>query len=240
MGASAWWNSSTTTTSKWSRRDPLDAVGGQRLDDGEDVLPPLRAVAADELLAEGAVAQAPRGRCAASARGSPGGGRRTAVDRAAGSLRRRCSPGRRRPSCRCRSPRRRGCGGGRARCAPTRAPRGSAIWCGYGRTSSPDSCGPADPNRSRPSVSRSRRDVAGIVGVVGLERRVRPVAVERAGELAQQLRRGDRRQPHVPLEAVEQRGPGEVAAAHVGGVEAGVAAEAATPWRAAAWSRSRS
>ncbi len=64
-----------------------------------------------------------------------------------------------------------------------------------------------------------------VVGVVVDERGVCPVAVEGAGELANQVRRRHRGQPHVPLQPVHQRGARQVAAADEGGVEAGVAVE---------------
>jgi hypothetical protein len=64
-------------------------------------------------------------------------------------------------------------------------------------------------------------DVGEVIGVVGHERRVRPVAVEGPGELAHQLWGRHRRQPHVPFQAVDQRRAGEVAAPHESGVEAG-------------------
>ena len=119
--ASAWWNSSTTTTSKCVGGEPVDAVRRQRLHAGEDVRPPLRPVAADVAARRSSRRPAPRGRCAATARGSPRGGRRTAATgRAPCSLAAAAgSPARRRPSCRCRSPRRRGCGAGRGPRAPT-------------------------------------------------------------------------------------------------------------------------
>jgi hypothetical protein len=63
------------------------------------------------------------------------------------------------------------------------------------------------------------------VGVVGLEGLVRPVGVERRRELRQQRRRGDRGEADVPLEPLEQRRPGQVRRADVGGVVAGGAAE---------------
>ena len=63
------------------------------------------------------------------------------------------------------------------------------------------------------------------VGVVALEGRVVPVAVECREELLQQGRRGHGGQAHVPLDAIEHRCAGEVAGADVGRVEAGVAPE---------------
>ncbi len=61
--------------------------------------------------------------------------------------------------------------------------------------------------------------------VVGDERRIGPVAVEGPLELAHQVRRRDRRQPHVPLQPVDQRRPREVAAADERRGVAGVAVE---------------
>ncbi len=63
------------------------------------------------------------------------------------------------------------------------------------------------------------------LGVVGLERRVVPVGVEGGAELLEQRRRAHRREAHVPLHAVEQRGAREVARPDVCRVEAGVAPE---------------
>lgn len=63
------------------------------------------------------------------------------------------------------------------------------------------------------------------VGVVTLEGRVVPVAVERREELSQQRGCRHGRKAHVPLDAVEHRRAGEVAGADIGRVEAGVTPE---------------
>ncbi len=63
------------------------------------------------------------------------------------------------------------------------------------------------------------------VGVIALECRVAPMAVEGGEELLQQRRCGDRGQSHVPLEAIEHCCSGEVAGTDVCSVEAGVAPE---------------
>ncbi len=63
------------------------------------------------------------------------------------------------------------------------------------------------------------------VRVVRLERAVGPVALEAGPELADDRGRVHSRDANIPLQAVEQRGPGQVRAADVGRVEAGLARE---------------
>ena len=69
------------------------------------------------------------------------------------------------------------------------------------------------------------KPVAVAIGVVGLEARVVPVGVERAAELLEQCRGADPREADVPLDAVEQCGPGQVRRPDVGGVVGGRAPE---------------
>jgi len=62
-------------------------------------------------------------------------------------------------------------------------------------------------------------------GVVRLERRVVPIAVERGEELLQQGRRRHGRKPNIPLDAIEHRGPGQIARPDVCRVESGPTSE---------------
>ena len=74
-------------------------------------------------------------------------------------------------------------------------------------------------------AQRLRKLVAVDVRVVVLEVLGRPVALERHPDAIDDVRSVDRRQPHVPLKAIEQGGVGEVRRADEGGAQAGVALE---------------
>ena len=182
---------------------------------------------------------APRGRCAATARGSPGGARRTAVDRAAGSCAGARGPGRRRPSFRCRSPPRPDCGGVRERCAPTRGPRGSGPGAGTGAP--PDLTVAGPPTRtgrgraSRAAVGRLR------------DRRGRRARTPGPPSSCRTSRRTCAPAPGWPPTRAARSIPGRRPARNGRGCcsprrrcRSRSCAARATPWRAAAWSHSRS
>ena len=157
-----------------------------------------------------------------------------ALRRAAGSR------ARRRRSCRFRSPRRRGCDAGRGARARPSAPRASAAGADTGRTSRlANEIVDASPSDRRScSRSASLELLAVDRRVVGLEVLRRPMALERHPHAVDDVRRIHRRQPHVPLQPVEQRGVRQVRRADERRASARSPARAATPWRAA-WSSER-